>query len=92
MAWTHSTLLNFVLEEGVGVERNQNQDNLQGQEFLYIYLEQIHVQGIQIQVQEFLAGKSSELIDFYEEMPGKFFPCALHLESESESLTLIHRN
>ena len=44
----------------LGVERNQYQDNLQGQEFLHIYFEQVHVQGIQIQVPEFLAGKSRE--------------------------------
>ena len=55
----------------VGVERNQYQDNLQGQEFLHIYLEQVHVQGIHMQVPEFLAGKSSENIYFYEEMSGK---------------------
>ena len=57
----------------VGVERNQYQDNLQGQEFLHIYLEQVHVQGIQIQVPEFLAGKSSEQIYFYELKSGSHF-------------------
>ena len=65
----------------IGVERNQYQDNLQGQEFLHIYFEQVHVPGIQIQVPEFLAGKPSEQIYFYEEIPGKFF-----------SLAFLHRN
>ena len=54
----------------IGVEQNQYQDNLRGQEFLHINLERIHVQGIQIQVQEFLAGKSRENFYFYELMSG----------------------
>ena len=36
----------FLYRVFLGVERNQYQDNLQGQEFLHIYLEQVHVQGI----------------------------------------------
>ena len=64
----------------LGVERNQYQDNLQGQEFLHIHLEQVHVQGIQIQVPEFLAGKSSEKLISMKKCQGIFFPCAFHLE------------
>ena len=49
-----------ILNVEFGVKRNQYQDFLQGQEFLHIYLEQVHVQGIHIQVPDFLAAKSSE--------------------------------
>ena len=66
-------------EPQLGVERNQYQDNLQRQEFLHIYFEQVHVPGIQIQVPEFLAGKPSEQIYFYEEIPGKFFSLCISL-------------
>ena len=38
--------LGFSEEHGLGVERNQYQDNLQGPEFLHIYLELVHVLGI----------------------------------------------
>ena len=47
--------------------------------------------GIQVQVQEFLAGKSRDF-NFSELMAGKLFSCAFHLESESDSLTLIQKN
>ena len=39
-----------------------------GTGILAYLFEQVHVQGIQMQVPEFLAGKSSEHIYFYEEM------------------------
>ena len=61
----------------LGVERNQYQEFLQRQEFLHIYLEQVHVQGIQIQVREFLAGRSSEKIIFLKKCQGNFFPLCI---------------
>ena len=49
------------------------QEFLRGQDSLHFSLEQVPVQGMQIQVPEFLAGKSSEKNYSYKEMPGNYF-------------------
>ena len=42
----------------LGVEQNRYQEFVRGQDILHFSLEQVQVQGIQVQVHEFLTGKS----------------------------------
>ena len=60
-----------------------------GQDILHFSLEQEQVEVQGIQVQEFLAGKSGEHFYFSELMPGNFFLCAFHLESEIKKMRKV---